>query len=153
MNEKIFSGANHFSITVGDIDKSVKFYKEVMEMEFENIRYNVDLDYIRKVTGYPDGVLNVAFLGCLGLRLELIQYVEPKGKVLDVRPHNVCSSHICFTTTDIFKAYERCKANNIKTVNKPTLIDSGPSTGAYAFYLLDPDNYNLEMFQPAKVQK
>ena len=60
MDDKIISGSNHFSITVGDIDRSVKFYKEVMEMDFENIRYNVDLEYIRKVTGYPDGVLNVA---------------------------------------------------------------------------------------------
>jgi catechol 2,3-dioxygenase-like lactoylglutathione lyase family enzyme len=153
LDDKIISGSNHFSITVGDIDRSVKFYKEVMEMDFENIRYNVDLAYIRKVTGYPDGILNVAFLSCPGLRLELIQYVKPKGQILDVSPNNICSSHICFATTDIFKAYERCKANDIITKNEPALIDSGPSTGAYAFYMLDPDLYNLEMFQPAIVQK
>lgn len=151
--DKIISGANHFSITVEDIDRSVKFYKEVMEMDFENIRYNVDLDYIRKVTGFPSGILNVAFLNCPGLRLELIQYVEPKGKIVDVSPNNTGSSHICFATTDIFKAYQRCKDNNIITKNEPALINSGPSTGAYAFYLLDPDRYNLEMFQPAIVKK
>jgi catechol 2,3-dioxygenase-like lactoylglutathione lyase family enzyme len=149
MDDKIISGCNHFSITVGDIDRSVKFYTEIMEMTFENIRYNVDLAYIRKVTGYPEGVLNVAFVSCPGLRLELIQYVEPKGVVLDVSPHNVCSSHICFATTDIQKAYQRCLDNNIPTRNEPAYIDNGPSTGAYAFYLNDPDHYNIELFQPA----
>ena len=42
MGTKLLTGANHFSITVGDIDRSVKFYSEVMEMDFEGIRYNVD---------------------------------------------------------------------------------------------------------------
>lgn len=152
MCKNIVVGANHFSITVGDIDRSVKFYRDMMEMEFENIRYNVNLEYIRKITGYSEGVLNVAFLTTKNLRLELIQYVEPKGKILDVSPHNICSSHICFETNDIFKAYERCEKHGVITKNKPILIDSGPSTGAYAFYMLDPDNYNLELFQPAKVK-
>jgi len=151
MGTKLLTGANHFSITVGDIDRSVKFYSEVMEMDFEGIRYNVDLDYIRKVTGYPDGILNVAFLNCSGLRLELIQYVAPKGQVLDVSPHNVCSSHICFGTTDAAGMYERLKSKGITPKNPPTLIDSGPSKGAYAFYMHDPDNYNLEVYQPAGV--
>jgi extradiol dioxygenase family protein len=111
------------------------------------------LDYIRKVTGYPDGVLNVAFMNCPGLRLELIQYVQPKGQVLDVSPHNVCSSHICFGTSDAAAMYERLVAKGITTRNPPTLIDSGPSTGAYAFYMHDPDNYNLEVFQPAGAHK
>lgn len=57
LGDKIINGANHFSITVGDIDRSVRFYKEVMEMNFENIRYNVDLNYIRKVTGFPEGII------------------------------------------------------------------------------------------------
>src|SRR5664279_280229 len=102
METKLITGANHFSITVGNIDRSVKFYTEVMEMEFEGIRYNVDLGYIRKVTGYPDGVLNVAFLNCPGLRLELIQYVAPKGQVLDVSPHNAVSyTHLTLPTKRI----------------------------------------------------
>ncbi|MGC9157725.1 MAG: VOC family protein [Terracidiphilus sp.] len=152
MQPKLITGANHFSITVGDIDRSVRFYREVMEMEFEGIRYNVSLDYIRRITGYPDGVLNVAFLNCRGLRLELIQYVAPRGQNLDVSPHNICSSHICFATTDAQAMYERLTDKGIATRNPPTLIDSGPSTGAYAFYLSDPDCYNLEIYQPPSVQ-
>jgi catechol 2,3-dioxygenase-like lactoylglutathione lyase family enzyme len=153
METKLFTGANHFSITVSDIDRSVKFYTEVMGMELDNIRYKVDLEYIRKVTGYPDGVLNVAFVSCPGLRLELIEYVQPKGKVLDVSPHNTCSSHICFATTDAYKAYELCQKKGVETKNPPTLIDSGPSSGAVAFYLLDPDRYNLEIYQPSEAKK
>jgi catechol 2,3-dioxygenase-like lactoylglutathione lyase family enzyme len=152
MDSPLFTGVNHFSVTVSDIDRSVKFYTEVMGMELGNIRYNVDLDYIRKVTGYPDGVLHVAFATCPGLRLELIQYVRPKGKVLDVSPHNICSSHICFATADAYKAYEFCKEKGIIVKNPPALIDSGPSSGAIAFYLLDPDRYNLEIYQPAGVK-
>ena len=153
MQTKLITGVNHFSITVADIDRSVEFYRDVMEMDFEGIRYNVDLKYVRRITGYPDGVLNIAFLNCPGLRLELIQYVEPKGQVLDVSPHNICSSHICFGTTDALAMYARLKAKGIATRNSPTLIDSGPSTGAYAFYLMDPDNYNVEVFQPAGVRE
>ncbi|MDR1514178.1 MAG: VOC family protein [Synergistaceae bacterium] len=153
MDSTLFTGVNHISVTVSNIDRSVKFYTEIMGMTLDNIRYGVDLEYIRKVTGYPDGILHVAFMTCPGIRLELIQYVQPKGQALDVSPHNTCSSHICFSTTDAHKAYELCQGKGIMTKNPPTLIDSGPSTGAVAFYLLDPDRYNLEIYQPASVKK
>ncbi|MDR1079140.1 MAG: VOC family protein [Propionibacteriaceae bacterium] len=147
--EKLFTGMNHVGLTVSDIDQSVAFYTEIMGMELDNIRYDVDLEYIRTITGYPDGILHVAFVVSPGLRLELIQYVQPKGDPHDGRPHNPRSSHLCFATSDAMKGYALCLEKGIPVINPPVLIDSGPSTGAIAFYLHDPDGYNLEIYQPA----
>ncbi len=52
---------------------------------------------------------------------------------------------------EYFMAYERCKI--VKQLKMNYLNRCGPCTGAYAFYMLDPDNYDVELFQLAKVLK
>jgi catechol 2,3-dioxygenase-like lactoylglutathione lyase family enzyme len=145
----LFTALNHVGLSVADIDRSVKFYTEFMGMTFDNIRYNVTAEYIRQVTGYPDGDMHVAFVTLPSLRLEIIQYVVPKGEPVKMAPHRPGQSHLCFATTDALKAYQMCLDQGITCINPPAYIDQGPSTGAIAFYLQDPDGYNLEIYQPA----
>jgi len=138
---------NHMSFTVGDIDRCIRFFTRNFEFELEGVRYDITAAYLKKVIGYPDGILHIAFLRFPGGRIELVEYKKPKGKMLDTSTKNIGSAHICLDVSDIHVLYERLKKNGITCVSEPVLITKGPNEGAYVVYVKGPDGINIELYQ------
>ena len=125
----MITNLNHFSMTVSNIKDSIKFYQDIFDFKLEGIRYNISEDYLRKVIGYDNGILHIAFLKCPGGRIELIEYVEPKGEILDINTNNIGSSHLCFEVSDLLNMYENLLRKNAIFQSEPVLIGSSEGSG------------------------
>ena len=144
----------HFSFTVSDLERSLEFYCGALGMKRLH-RQDQANEYTRKLVGYPDADLRVAFVGFEdppALYLELIQYRAP---LLPPHPPGTAfpnSAHLAFQTDDAPAEYERLQALGVRFRSEPIAIAAGINRGGYTMYFLDPDGITLELFQPPKAQ-
>ena len=144
----------HFSFTVADIDRSVKFYRDVLGMELVHEQEQSN-PYTRKFVGYPDAHLKVAQLrikgrqpGRSGHLLELVEYVAPKGQKVDTRTPNPGTAHLDFEVDDIQAESRRRVERGVRFRSEPVAIEAGINKGGYTVYFLDPDDITLEILEP-----
>ena len=137
----MLTSVNHTSFTVSDLARSVAFYRDVlgMKLEFET---ETSGDFIRTVTAFPDAHIKVAVLSLGNHRLELIQYLAPKGTVLDLRTCNVGAPHLAFWCDDIQKTYQELQGKGVSFKSAPMRSDV---SGNWACYFTDPDGIALEL--------
>jgi catechol 2,3-dioxygenase-like lactoylglutathione lyase family enzyme len=139
----MLTSVNHTSFTVGGIARSAAFYRDVLGMKLE-LETETSGEYIQTVTGFPDAHIKVGLLSLGDHRLELIQYVAPKGTKLDTRTCNVGSPHLAFWCDDIQKTYQELKAKGVAFKSAPMV---STVSGNWACYFTDPDGIALELNQ------
>jgi lactoylglutathione lyase len=146
------TGADHTSFTVSNLENSLAFYEGLLGFEVLSLRPRIVDQYFRDIIAIPNALVKGAFLKIPGTehRLELFEYVEPRGVPADVRTNNVGSAHICLLIDDLPVAYETLKAQGVRFRTPPVELDAGPNKGGYALYMLDPDGITIELFQRAK---
>ena len=113
---------DHANINVRDIEASVRFYGEAL-----------DLKEVRKIAA-EDGSYEIVFLsdGVTGFRLELTWLQSKEG------PYNLGDneSHICFAADDFDSAYAHHKKMGIICYEN---VDMG------VYFISDPDGYWQEI--------
>ncbi len=121
----------HTSITVRNIEESVRFYTDVLGLEFERRR---------KI---PENHAEIAFVRDpqSGARVELT-YWEGKdtfdpGEQLD---------HLAFEVTDLDDALEAARARGVRIAKEPYQLKGGSSRIAF---LLDPNDVWIELIEHA----
>ena len=138
-------GFHHVCFTVSDIQRSMKFYREILGLELAEGPRDVNGEGSNTpiYTGLPGARLRVALLQLHpGAALELIQYLSPQGeKTVSTRRCDVGSAHICFTVDNAFTVFERFKKEGVRVVSEPVK----DSRGNFMFYFYDPDGYTLEI--------
>lgn len=147
-------GVWHFSFTVGDLDRSIAFYRDLLGLELVHTQTQ-DNDYTRRLVGFPDAVLRVAQLAVPGQPraisthdLELVEYVRPRGARRDGRICDPGAPHLALTVRDARATYERLVEAGVRFVSPPNAITAGVNEGGYACYFHDPDDIVLELLQP-----
>jgi len=141
---------HHTSFTVSDMDRSLRFYRDLLGFEFIN-EQGGKVPYLSVITGFEEADLRVVFLRPTPTSetfLELIQYRWPIGVKADVRTCNPGSAHICLIVDDIHAEYERLHAEGVKFRSPPVPITAGRNKGGFALYFEDPDGITLELLQP-----
>lgn len=147
----MLSSTHHFSITVADIERSLAWYTEVIGLELLSRQRN-DSAYTRTIVGMDDAVLEVAFLTLPGteqVRLELIEYLRPRGERAELATNTPGVAHAAFEVADVDAALARLAAAGSEPVNPPIEIDRGVNRGMRACYLRDPDGFTIELMEPA----
>ena len=146
------TGADHTSYTVSNLETSLAFYRDLLGFEVLHIRPQITNRYFRDIVGFPDGVIKDAFLAIPGTshRLELFEYVHPRGTPLDTRNNNPGSSHMALYVDDLVALYVELHAKGVQFRSPPVYMDEGPNAGGWAVYMLDPDGITIELFQPAR---
>ena len=143
---------HHIGMTVSDIDKSIEFYRDVLGMTLVGRREKVIENYVMKQTGYDGVQLSVASFRVRPdspNSVEVVQYISHPRDPADTASNRPGNTHLCIVVDDLRAAYEDLSAKGVKFRSDPVEITAGPNKGGLVIYFYDPDNYILEMFQPA----
>lgn len=124
----------HTMLRVGDLDKSIAFYTDVLDMT------------LLRRKDYPDGRFTLAFVGYGN---------EAENSVLELT-HNWDTpsydlgsgyGHIAIEVNDVYKACEQIKAAGGKVVREAGPMMHGSSILAF---VEDPDGYKIELLSPSR---
>jgi catechol 2,3-dioxygenase-like lactoylglutathione lyase family enzyme len=144
---------HHLGLTVADIERSIRFYRDVLGMTLIRRRPHVDDDYVGLQTGYPGVALNVASfqVGAEGPQsLEVVQYMNHVGPPAETATNRAGNSHLCITVDDLLACRADLTAKGVEFKSDPVTITAGPNAGGLVVYFYDPDRYMLELFQPPR---
>jgi catechol 2,3-dioxygenase-like lactoylglutathione lyase family enzyme len=138
-------GLHHVGIPVRNIERSLRWYREVLglEAEFEaraegaDVSQNVQLENAK---------LRFAFIPLGGSILELLEYESPVGEDFRLRNCDVGAVHVCFEVDDIDAVYRELTARGVEFSIEPAR-QSGPIEGQRCCYFRDPDGIQLELWQ------
>lgn len=145
----------HVSFTVNNLEASVKWYTEVLGLEY--VRGQVQQnEYTSKLVGYPAAHLKVAQLRVPGEtipisrhHIELVEYVHPRGDGIPLDTNRTGVGHWAFMVDDIQAEFRRLTALGVKfKAEQPIAIEVGVNKGGYTIYFTDPDGITLELLQP-----
>ena len=136
-------------ITVSDMNRSVKFYSEVLG--FKKISdvelYGSDYEKLQGLFGIRMRIVRMQ----LGEEcIELTDYITSGGRSI---PENAASNdlifqHIAIVVSDMEKAYEQLRKYNVmhvSTAPQTIPVTNIAAAGIKAFYFHDPDMHNLEL--------
>jgi catechol 2,3-dioxygenase-like lactoylglutathione lyase family enzyme len=147
-------GVWHFSFTVSNLDASIAFYTNQLDLELIHTQEQSN-EYTRRLVGYPDAHLRIAQLvvpgqprGLSSHDLELVEYVAPLGVRGDPGICNPGAAHLAITVDDIHDRYERLTAAGVRFYSPPNAITAGINEGGFTCYFEDPDQIVLELVQP-----
>jgi len=137
-------GIHHTSISTGDLDRMLGFYRDLVGME---VLFEVDFAgaEIEAITALPGARGRVAMLRAANAHVELFEYARPEPEAADPnRP--VCNpglTHLCFDVIDLPGEYQRLKARGVPFHCEPQFLGNGTILATYA---RDPDG-NVVEFQ------
>lgn len=141
-------GTHHVGITVSNLDRSLKFYREVFGVEPDFV---VDDDDTTQgdAVGVPAPKMRVAVVTLApNVQVELLEYVEPKGRPYELRNCDVGASHICLVVNDIDAAYDELAGRGMRPLAPPRLTEDGSEMNGWKwFYFRDPDGITVEMVE------
>ena len=145
-------------MTVQEMDRSIKFYTEVLTFEpVSDVEvWGSEYEQLQGIFGLRMRVVRLK----LGEEfIELTEYLTPKGKPIppDTRSHDHWFQHVALIVQDMDRAYQWLRKHQVRHVSTgpQRLPDWNPLAGGIqAFYFQDPDGHVLEILQfpPGKGQ-
>jgi catechol 2,3-dioxygenase-like lactoylglutathione lyase family enzyme len=143
-------------LTVSDLDRSVRFYVDVLG--FARVaEWEERGDDYEHVYGVFGAHVRVARLALGAEAIELRQFLAPQGRPIpaDSRSNDRWFQHVAIIVSDMDRAYAALRAHGVAhaSTSPQTLPDWNKDAGGIAaFYFRDPDEHNLEVlhFPPGK---
>jgi len=145
----MISGVHHACVIVSDMARSVAFYRDALGMkETVNITYDADPAMMDLPGTKPKQ--HLVMLSAGNANVELIQYLEPKGRSDERRTCDNGTLHLCFAVKDINKVYGELKKKGVRFHRDPDIIgEAGEGLAKHWYvYFRGPDNEILELIQP-----
>jgi len=124
----------HTMIRVGDLDRSIHFYTDVLGMR------------LLRRKDYPDGKFTLAFVG----------YGDEKNNTVleltynwDVENYDIGNAfgHLAIEVDDVYRATERIRELGGEIIREPGPMNAGTTILAF---VKDPDGYEIELLAPKK---
>jgi catechol 2,3-dioxygenase-like lactoylglutathione lyase family enzyme len=141
-------GVDHMCFTVEDLDRSLKFYRDVLGLKVVFVEESeASRDDRSETLGVAKSRLKLALLLAGDTRIELIEYLTPKGRPYDRVNCDIGTGHIAFTVEDIDASYQGLLAQGVRFTAPPATIPAGPMKGWRWTYFFDPDGISLELIQ------
>ena len=142
------TGLDHVSVTSGDLERSLVFYRDLLGLELRD-RGEAEGASEFEITGISEPSVRWADLELPhGQVLELLEFVEPRGRPVAPRPNDPGATHIALRVADIDAVHARLSAADVPIRGEPVeLTEPGAWQGAKSFYAGDPDGVTVELIQ------
>jgi glyoxylase I family protein len=137
---------HHTGINVSDWERSKKFYRDTLGLEFL-FEAEASGSAYEQASQVPGGRIKFCYFRVGSSLLELIHFVNPPAGPNRIKNHDTGGAHFAFRVADIDKAYRELTSRGVKFNAAPTRIDSGPLVGCAFTYFVDPDGFLLEVFE------
>jgi lactoylglutathione lyase len=121
----------HTMLRVGDLDRSLRFYTEVLRMRL-----------LRK-NDYPDGKFTLAFVG-YGEEADTAVLELTHNWGVDTYELGNAYGHVAIAVDDAYKACEEVKRRGGKVTREAGPMKHGTTVIAF---VEDPDGYKIELIQ------
>jgi catechol 2,3-dioxygenase-like lactoylglutathione lyase family enzyme len=136
-------------ITVGNLDRSVHFYADVLGFARVSEWEEQGADY-EHVYGVFGARVRVVRLSLGAEAIELRQFLAPQGRAIpaDSRSNDRWFQHVAIIVSDMDRAYAVLRAHGVvhASTGPQTLPEWNEDAGGIsAFYFRDPDGHNLEI--------
>ena len=144
------TGIHHTSLVVSDLEKSLKFYRDMLGMTIA-VDTEMSGEMLDREVALTGAHVRVVLLSHDGKPpyVELLQYYSPLGKPYphDARCCDVGFPHIAFIVPDIQDVYRRLSQQGVKFTAPPQDVDAGAFRGSQTVYCYDPDGIVVELWQ------
>ena len=135
----------HYCHCVSDIEKSRKFYTDVLG--FETV-FEIDFDdpATARVMGLTSCKFKGIFMKCDGMRIELIAFTDPPpDKTVRMRKSNeIGHSHLSFYVTSLDETLAELRAKGVPIDEQTRQV---LQSGIECCVVRDPDGFPIEMVQ------
>ena len=119
-------------LRVGDLERSVKFYTEILGMS------------LLRQKEYPDGRFTNAFLG-YGDEKENTALELTYNWDTDHYDKGNGFGHLAIEVNDVYEAAEKIRQQGGKIIREPGPMNAGTTILAF---VADPDGYEIELLEP-----
>ena len=149
--EPLVRAVDGVSITVGNMERAVEFYRRVLF--FEQVSDDrVEGDAVERLYGAPGLRLRIVRMRLGVEHLDLVEPLGPRGRSVpaDSRSHDRWFQHVAIIVNDMDQAHLWLRRHRVEPVSPEPqrLPDWNASAGGIrAFYFRDPDGHVLEILQ------
>jgi catechol 2,3-dioxygenase-like lactoylglutathione lyase family enzyme len=144
-------GLHHVGITVKDLDGSIRFYHDVLGLQFANEPTPwFEGEELSRGVGVPGAALRQVSLLAGETTVELLEYKSPPSETsAPLKSNNRGASHIAFQVEDIESKKAELEEKGIEFYGPVNVVDDGVLAGWRWVYFDDPDGYPLELVEVA----
>jgi catechol 2,3-dioxygenase-like lactoylglutathione lyase family enzyme len=144
-------GLHHVGITVKDLDASIRFYHDVLGLEFSNEPSPwFEGEGLSQAVGVPGAALRQVSLLLGDTMFELLEYKSPPSETTGpLQSSSRGASHVAFVVDDIEATKAELEAKGIEFYSDVNAVDEGVLAGWRWAYFEDPDGYPLELVEVA----
>jgi catechol 2,3-dioxygenase-like lactoylglutathione lyase family enzyme len=144
----MIKSTEHFSFTVSNLDDTVRFFCDVLGLKASPI-VEVENEDVQKIIKMPGACLRISIVQTPdNKKIELIEYVKPKGKRIDLETCNTGVGHIAFLVDDIQKMHDDLTKKGVKFNHPPIWTVGNDGKGKWGVcYLKGPDDITLEFVE------
>lgn len=146
---QMITGFNHTSFTVADIDKSVRFWTEMLGFKAASVSPRQG-EWQEAVTGIANASLMVAHLYGHGHHVEFIQYLRGAMPGTPPQPAFPGTAHVCLEVDDIAQTWSELLAAGATSQGRIASVRSGPVEDCLAGYIRDPNGIIIELLEMKK---
>lgn len=141
------SSVGHTGITVSDLDRSIRFYREVLGLPVsEPVRCAGEM--FEKITGVAGAEIDVSFVRAPGHVVELLCYRKPQNLARStLRACDPGFWHLALKVAEIDRVVAAVERSGFKPLSAVQGVSEGPLKGLRVVYVRDPDGVVLELIE------
>ena len=143
----MITGLTHPGISVSNLENWLAFIRNNLDANHISSQVS-DQDYLEKVTGFAGAKLKIGFVrfGGHSFPLEVIEYMNPKGKAQAIDYGNIGYAQLTFRVSNINTFHQENVQNGLRTgeIFESTHLYWGKYRG---YHLTAPDNFPLNILE------